>query len=275
MSGRAYKLFTPEEDTQLQQLVEEHGYKWDEVASKLGTNRLPQSVMTRYSEVLSGKYHRGRFTEAEDRLLLDVVAKWRQEHGAKKIAWRHLAPIHWPRRSPYQLTRRLRHLRLPKGSQAWPGREAAEQLHDWVDKNGMQWSKAAALLSDNSSGMYYRNLYHATLDRGYRKKKWTAEEKQKLEVGLGKFGRRWQELSEYMGTRSPIQIMQYVTVRRGKLGDKAHQHSAWTEEECRLLATLVEKYNGDWEQIATHIPGRTSHACQVKWRFEQRKSSSS
>ncbi|RPB21559.1 hypothetical protein L211DRAFT_420823 [Terfezia boudieri ATCC MYA-4762] len=41
---------------------------------------------------------------------------------------------------------------------------------------------------------------------------------------------------------------------------------SWDPEDDILLKELKEEQRLGWKEIATHFPGRTSHACQFRWR---------
>jgi hypothetical protein len=41
---------------------------------------------------------------------------------------------------------------------------------------------------------------------------------------------------------------------------------SWDPQDDVLLKSLKEEQRLGWKEIATHFPGRTSHACQFRWR---------
>ncbi|XP_047978201.1 transcription factor MYB56-like [Salvia hispanica] len=50
------------------------------------------------------------------------------------------------------------------------------------------------------------------------------------------------------------------------LSKKTCRRWHWTQEEDDLLTSLVQMHGpGKWDQIATHIPGRSGKSCRIRW----------
>jgi hypothetical protein len=93
--------------------------------------------------------------------------------------------------------------------------------------------------------------------------KWTTEEIEVFDEALKLFqsSYNWQELSEYVGTRTPLQCKDRYELKYF-LRDK---YINWTPEEDKLLLEAYERCNGRWVSIANEFPNRNDHACLFRY----------
>lgn len=86
--------------------------------------------------------------------------------------------------------------------------------------------------------------------------------------------RDFPELKEEDGAKRKIRSNTKEVVNKGDeydvLGRKKPKTPrtpmSWDPEDDILLKQLKEEQRLGWKEIATHFPGRTSHACQFRWR---------
>jgi myb proto-oncogene protein len=73
--------WSPEEDTALLQLVQCHGAThWEFIAQQLGTRRTPAQCFMRFQRSLNNKIVNSKWTEDEDRLLIQAVKKYGEKN---------------------------------------------------------------------------------------------------------------------------------------------------------------------------------------------------
>jgi hypothetical protein len=93
--------FTPEEDKQLYELVQQYGTAWDEIALIMGNGRSQRQLRERWQNYLQPKLDR-KFTPMDDHALLGKFA----EVGSH---WAEIAAL-FPNKSPCYVKNRYRQL---------------------------------------------------------------------------------------------------------------------------------------------------------------------
>ena len=94
--------------------------------------------------------------------------------------------------------------------------------------------------------------------------KWLDSEKQSFEEAIEyyKFNLNWQEISEYVGTRTALQCKERYELKY----QYPEKYINWTLEEDKKLIDAVEEYGTHWVKIAQNIfPKRTDHSCLFRY----------
>lgn len=93
--------------------------------------------------------------------------------------------------------------------------------------------------------------------------KWSAEEKRMFDEAICFFAERnWQEISEYVGTRTAMQCKE----RYENKYMNPEKYKEWTVEEDQLLLAACEQYDKQWSKIAAALfPERTDHALLFRY----------
>lgn len=94
---------------------------------------------------------------------------------------------------------------------------------------------------------------------------WTEEEDEKLrdQASMSK-QKNWNLISEYIGTKSPLQCQHRWKNEIGP--DVLKVKGRWTAEEDKKLLELVNKYGTkNWRFISRHLNGRLPKQCRERW----------
>lgn len=240
-------------------------YNWDEVANELGTNRTAFQCFTRYQRSLNTKMLRGRWTKAEDELLIESVRKY------GKKSWNRVAA-------------------------ELPGRSAVQCLHRWgkaLDPNirrgrwtvveDMRLTMAVKAYGHGNWAKIQRHVPGRTdvqcrerwanvLNPELNLRPWTAEEDEHLlrlvsQLGTGK----WAEVAKQMQDRTDNRIW-----RRWKYLH-SEQKADYLDSARRKREASVRKCGGRAMQKSelTHTELEESQKAAKRQRYLSSDSTSS
>lgn len=105
--------------------------------------------------------------------------------------------------------------------------------------------------------------FHLKIDPNLNHGRWTASEDQAFEEALEYYSsENWQEISEYIGSRTAFQCKERYELKYLN----PDKYKVWSREEDKKLLDLVEEYGGQWSKIAAHeFPTRTDHSCLFRY----------
>lgn len=95
---------------------------------------------------------------------------------------------------------------------------------------------------------------------------WSPEEEQKLaDLALKYDEHDWCSIAEELKTqRTPFECLRHY---QQHVNTKLINNKEWTAEEDELLKSAVEQYGkGQWQAVASCIPGRTKTQCMGRWK---------
>jgi hypothetical protein len=105
--------------------------------------------------------------------------------------------------------------------------------------------------------------HHLKMDPYLNHGKWQPSEKHAFEEAIAFFtSRNWQEISEYVGTRTAMQCKE----RFENKYLNPEKYRAWSREEDKRLLEACEMYDKQWSRIAANeFPTRTDHSCLFRY----------
>lgn len=91
---------------------------------------------------------------------------------------------------------------------------------------------------------------------------WTKHEEQRLLVSVdAHHGHHWESVASIVGRPALQCLLHYQRALNCAL-----LRSNWTaEEDANLIAACEELGNGDWQVVASRVPGRTRTQCRERW----------
>ncbi|RNA37100.1 snRNA-activating complex subunit 4 isoform X1 [Brachionus plicatilis] len=106
-------------------------------------------------------------------------------------------------------------------------------------------------------------IHHQKIDPNLNHGRWTSSEYQAFEEAVQYFSaKNWQEISEYVGTRTALQCKERYELKFLN----PDKYKNWTIQEDKKLLDLVDKYGGQWSKIAaSEFPYRTDHSCLFRY----------
>lgn len=106
-------------------------------------------------------------------------------------------------------------------------------------------------------------MHHQKIDPNLNHGRWTMVEDQAFEEAVQFFSaKNWQEISEYVGTRTALQCKERYELKFLN----PDKYKNWTLEEDKKLLDFVDKYGGQWSKVATlEFPSRTDHSCLFRY----------
>jgi hypothetical protein len=131
-------------------------------------------------------------------------------------------------------------------------------------ESSISWSEIAERLKKTPQDCL--SHYYNVCDPSLNKSDWTAEEeKQLLRIAERHSYHNWHLISEELGTkRTPIACLKHY---QQTLNSDLIKSSEWTLEEDGTLKEALEKYGvGEWQHIATCLPGRSAAQCLNRYR---------
>ncbi|KAI2801510.1 Myb- protein B [Blomia tropicalis] len=246
------RTWTPEEDTNLIELIKIHGLKWVEIAKHM-KGRNDTQCSQRWHFTLDPKIIKGSWTPEEDENLRQMVKKY----GSK---WSIIAQ-NMGNRTSLQCRRRW-NCKLNKTNnnelkRDWTPEED-KKLLELVKEHGYNRKK----ISENMNKRSYTDSlwrYNFHLNPNIRKGKWTPNEDKMLIELVEKFGTRWGKIAECMKVRSCYQCCtRWNRILRP-------DNKPWTPKEDQKLKKLVKVYGLNWEKISENMDDRTSFQCRKRW----------
>ncbi|RIA88655.1 hypothetical protein C1645_739214 [Glomus cerebriforme] len=188
--------WTPEEDKILSLGIEKYGRgNWRKI-SRMLPNKESLQVFRRFYLINYTK--RGNFTQEEDNLLCDLLETYGTNNW-KLIADKMNRPIYYVMYH-YKFVL-LNSINLPK----WTDREN-QLINDAILKYGKDWKKIQKLLPHRfvqSIKQHVRCCPEA--DPYYNSGFWKIDETLRLVEAVRIYGKKWQNVSKFVATRSPFQ----------------------------------------------------------------------
>ncbi|CAG8563569.1 1924_t:CDS:1 [Ambispora gerdemannii] len=197
-----YMKWTSEEDRTLEKAVATLGEgNWQEIAKEFLPSKSGPQILNRWKIISSKK--RGNWTPEEDKALREFV----KTHGFK---W-SLASEVFKRPHVRIFERWDRYVAPGLKSGPW-SKEELEILKDAVEKFGTDWDQIKKALPHRSLYFIkqkYRNSPSVRTE--FNKGPWSLNEELTLVEAVNKYGRRWNDVSNMIGTRSPDQCCCYYS----------------------------------------------------------------
>eukprot|EP01028_Stygiella_incarcerata_P006349 TRINITY_DN2594_c0_g3_i1.p1 TRINITY_DN2594_c0_g3~~TRINITY_DN2594_c0_g3_i1.p1 ORF type:complete len:645 (+),score=149.41 TRINITY_DN2594_c0_g3_i1:62-1996(+) len=126
-----------------------------------------------------------------------------------------------------------------------------------------EWDLIADELNTQRSPLQCLTRFQQKLNPNLLRSKWTKEEDEKLHKAVEIYGdSSWQEVANCLDGRVGQQCL-----HRYEKGVRAGiRRSQWTKEEDKLLIMGVAVYGeGNWSQIAQHVPSRSDVQCRERY----------
>jgi hypothetical protein len=143
-------------------------------------------------------------------------------------------------------------------------KEEDKRLILLVAKHEMcEWDTISDELNTQRSPLQCLMRFQQKLNPNLLRSKWTAEEDEKLHKAVEIYGdSSWQEIANCLDGRVGQQCL-----HRYEKGVRAGiRRSQWTKEEDKLLIMGVAVYGeGNWSQIAQHVPNRSDVQCRERY----------
>lgn len=171
---------------------------------------------------------------------------------------------------------------------AWTQEEDQFLLQAVKEHGNANWTVIARLLKGRQPKQC-RQRYFNKVDPALSSKGWTDEEDKKIVAAQSRLGNRFAEIARYLNGRSESLVSHrwhFVLSRRAQdmlnemtADDLAfvqdipeepkkerRQRSIWTQDEDQKLLNLVaELGQGNWPNIAYHLPGRQPKQCRDRF----------
>ncbi|CAG9770726.1 unnamed protein product [Ceutorhynchus assimilis] len=202
--------WTPEENEKLKSLVPANNYQnWDLIAEKLGGNRRGFiTCLHFYSEIKSHRIQ-GAFSAEEDKLLLDLVDKYKQ---GNYIHWEKIVHF-FPKRHRTQIYYRYTYFLKENYRRKDKFTEAEDiLLLVLVDRWGKKFTKITDYFPQRSANQlkarYNTQLYDAT-----KRGAFTLEEDKKILSLVKKNGNSWAYMEKLFQRNSATIRQRYLTLR--------------------------------------------------------------
>jgi hypothetical protein len=273
--------FSEEEEKRLRDAVAMYnGKNWKDIAKYVG-KRTPMQCSFHWSDMQSkefegrGHWKSGRFTEAEDQLLLEGVEKF----GTRN--WGGVAEVVQTRR-PHDCSGRWRSYLAFKVAgieyQTGPYSEEEDKLiREGVATHGEGNWKAVAAHVKSRRPKDCTNRWHKHLkflhddQQQFNSYQFSVFEDAAILEGVKKWGDsgHWGEIAREVGSRPPAACRsRWNYVLKFKNEDQSHMRSGkFSEEEDRLLCQGVSRYleAGGWSAVAAHVKSRKAKCCTARW----------
>nr|CAD7399122.1 unnamed protein product [Timema cristinae] len=177
---------------------------WEQIAEDVGTGRTAYQCMCQYQMRLNENLKRGKWTDEEDRLVKQVVARYRV---GSHIPWSKVA-IHIPDRTKVQVFNRWKYSIAPHIKKGRFTSKEDQMIITALQRYGKNFNQIARFLPDRTP-IQIRDRYNSNLQYLDRKGpyKWTREKDLKLLEMVEQFGdKSWSHIAkEFVGhTRSHV-----------------------------------------------------------------------
>jgi len=255
-----HEKFTEEEDSQLVNLVEQHGTRnWYRIGAELQASsaaQLPQPLPQPPTQPPPSTTATGATATAAT---ATAITK---------------------RRTPVACMARYQQLlHATRGIQEFTDTDR-ERLIQIVNKVGVQWKRVAEEFggpwSDDQLMHQWRR--HAQRHEGGvngtpagavvpRRGKWLPEEDESLLTAVALYGKKWSHVAKLVPGRSDVQCRE----RYANCLDPEVNKEPWTGQEDEILFENVERFTNQatrkvkWSSIAELMPGRTDYAVKKRW----------
>ncbi|XP_070532303.1 snRNA-activating protein complex subunit 4-like [Ptychodera flava] len=197
--------WSKEEDQKLISLVEKHkATEWNSIAENLGTRRTAWQCIERYQQHLNPKLEKRKFTEEDDKLMVEVIEKLRI---GSKIPYTKVAYF-LEGSTPARVYNRWHHVLNPELKRGKWTEEEDELLRQGIQMYGEKWTAIAQLIPGRISAQireHWLNSLRPEVKRG----KWENSEDQQMLQLVKKHGTgNWVKISKEMDSgRTPNSIL--------------------------------------------------------------------
>jgi hypothetical protein len=204
--------------------------------------------------------YRRSWKEEEDIRLIGAIQK------LGKASWAAVA-VMVSNRSSVQCRRRWLDVLDPDNRKKgrWVAEEDAK-LVEAIEKYGKDWTRVAEMVPGRTN-VKCRERWVGTVDPAKSKNgkhcvSWKAEEDAKLRRAVKKYDNNWVSVAWMVPGRTDRQCRSRWTL----VLDPAYENKGkWTAEENAKLVEAVRRHGNSWIEVATLVPGRTSHQCRIRW----------
>nr|CAD7261424.1 unnamed protein product [Timema shepardi] len=206
--------WTHQEDMRLKEVALSYKCQdWEKIAEDMGTGRTAYQCMCQYQMRLNEHLKRGKWTDEEDRLVKQVVARYRV---GSHIPWSKVA-IHIPDRTKVQVFNRWKYSIAPHIKKGRFTSEEDQMIITAVQRYGRNFKQIARFLPDRTP-IQIRDRYKSNLQYLDQKEpyKWTQEKDRKLIEMVEQFGdKSWSHIAkEFVGhTRSHVR-QRWLTITK-------------------------------------------------------------
>ncbi|GBG26897.1 Transcription factor MYB3R-4 [Hondaea fermentalgiana] len=154
------------------------------------------------------------------------------------------------------------------GGGRWTREEDAKLREGVTAIGATKWKKISEeYLGGRRSDVQCLHRWQKVLRPGLVKGPWTEEEDNMIRACIERKITKWSEIAE----RIPGRIGKQCRERWFNHLDPTIDHSAWTEEEEKVLVTAQATFGNRWCEIAKLLPGRPENAVKNRWNSAIRR----
>ncbi len=246
-------------------------YEANDILNKVDPNRLDWMKISKldiggifssnecflvWTNVCHPRINQLKWASNEDKFLIDLARKYKEKN------WERIALELNTNRSAFLCIKRYHEKTADKYCK-----------RDWSENESNELCKLA---EQHRIGLYVpynylcylngtrdrNNIYnlHLKVDPNLNHGKWSQSEEQAFEEALQFYNTvyNWQEISEYIGTRTSFQCKDRYELKYCN----PEKYINWTREEDKKLIESYKKFENQWVKIATYVfPHRNDNAC--------------
>lgn len=209
-----------------------------------------------WENVCHPRINQQKWTSTEDKQLIDLARKYKEKN------WKQISQELGTNRSTFLCIKRYHEKTADKYCK-----------RDWSNDES---KKLCKLAEQHRIGLYVpynylcylngtrdrNNIYnfHLKVDPNLNHGKWSPNEEQAFEEALQFYNSmyNWQEISEYIGTRTSFQCKDRYELKYCN----PDKYINWTQEEDKKLLECFNKFENQWVKIANYaFPSRNDNAC--------------
>ncbi|CAF0719286.1 unnamed protein product [Brachionus calyciflorus] len=209
--------------------------------------------------VCDPKINQSKWTNAENSKLIDLAREFREKN------WELIAKTLNTNRSAFLCMKRYHEKTADKYCKRDWSEEESNQLLQLAEyhRQGLfvPYNYICYLNGTRDRNTIYN--HHLKIDPSLNHGRWTASEDQAFDEAVVYYSaKNWQEISEYIGTRTAFQCKERYELKYLN----PDKYKNWTVEEDKKLLDLVDEYGGQWSKIATiEFPNRTDHSLLFRY----------
>ncbi|KAF2142412.1 uncharacterized protein K452DRAFT_270047 [Aplosporella prunicola CBS 121167] len=160
---------------------------------------------------------------------------------------------------------------MPRTPRKWTAQEdeelRLEVLSQLAEGEVKDWCKIATRLPGRNN-KDCRKRWHNAVAGGLRKGQWARAEDTLLKNAVARFGQKWTQVADLVGTRSADQCAK----RWQQSLDPELDRSEWSSEENRILLEAVRTVGRHWTTIQkTHFPSRSKNGIKNRYTVLTRR----